>query len=81
MNITFKPHELLPGTQVRLKSDLEGQPGVIERIVAGKALVRWPHCTTRHAADALITVPASEARKLNPYERLIAKLDRDNGRG
>jgi hypothetical protein len=72
MNITFKPHELLPGTQVRLKSDLEGQPGVIERIVAGKALVRWPHCTTRHAADA---------RKLNPYERLIAKLDRDNGRG
>ena len=80
MNITFTPHELIPGQKVRLRSDPEGEPGVIERIGGGKAVVRWPHCTTRHAPNALVPVPASEARKLNPYERLIAKLDRDNKR-
>ena len=80
MNIPFTPHELTPGQKVRLRSDPEGEPGIIERVVAGKAVVRWNGYTTRHAADALITMPESETRKLNPYERLIAKLDRDNGR-
>ena len=79
MNIPFTPHELTPGQKVRLRSDPEGEPGIIERVVAGKAVVRWRNCTTRHALDRLVTAPAS-APRLNPYLRLLQKLDAANGR-
>jgi hypothetical protein len=72
---------------VRLKSNPEGEVGIVERIVAGKAVVRWPNCTTRHAPDRLVTVRAKAepkapdaAPRLNPYERLLQKLDVDNGK-
>ena len=80
---TFTKAELLPGTQVRLKSNPSGSPGVVEGVVRGRIIVRWPadNYTGRHAPDKLIVVAApTDAQKLNPYQRLLRKLDEDNGR-
>jgi hypothetical protein len=62
MNTLFGTFVLRPGMQVRLKSDPEGQPGTIERIVAGKAVVRWNGYISRHPFDKLVITASAPQR-------------------
>jgi hypothetical protein len=64
-----------PGTLVRLRSCPHGQPGRVEGTRRGKVEVHWPDLdiTRRHKPEALMAA-------VNPYTRLIKRMDEDNRR-
>lgn len=77
--------ELLPvGTLVRLKNAPHGEEGIVTGSTRHKVVIRWPslNFTGKYRPESLIVVGAAKKEpvaspvppKLNPYDRLLAKL-------
>src|SRR5277367_3021420 len=82
-----KQQLLPPGTKVKLKNAPHGEEGVVEGSTRHKVVIRWPSLNFigKYRPESLSVVGAvkqAEAvpAKVNPYQRLLQKLDAANAR-
>jgi hypothetical protein len=76
------PPLLPPGSIVRLRRDPSAGEGVVEGRVGDKLVVNWrtQSYTGRHWQDQLTLVRLGKppAAPLNPYERMLLRIDEAN---